>query len=393
MSQQPLLQRHIDRELVRLTLLGTTLATLLLAVVVALVERQDVLRTIQAETQQTERDLLEQITSGQSVERVQRQMQIKAASAGLALAALVNPRGMVIAANDGALVGEPFRRALLDPLTDHDWTAIQPCLPRRHNRSRQPACPQPFGRWLVTPNSLGGNRWLSLTETPLALAERPGLERNGLLVLSFDLSELLRGAIVSGLITVGSGLLLLLLTSGALVWLVRRQLLERLVQLARIDTTTGLLNREALLEELEPWLADRQATQEPILLAIAGLDRFKDVNSRHGYEGGDRVLTEVSELLRKTLKPGEWVGRLSGDQFALCFRGGSAEVGRLRALCHELEEQRWEAEPGHSVALTLSVGVASSGGPAGWALNLLLAQADRNLRLAKQEGGNRVIHR
>jgi diguanylate cyclase (GGDEF)-like protein len=393
MSHQPLLQRRIDRELVRLTLLGTTLATLLLAVVVALVERESLLRTIQTETQQTERDLLEQITSSQSVERVQRQMQIKAASAGLALAALVNPQGLVIAANDAALVGEPFRRALLDPLSDHDWADIQRCLPRSHNRSRQPACPQPFGRWLVTGTSLGGNRWLSLIATPLALAEQPGLERNGLLVLSFDLSELLRGAIVSVLITVGSGLLLLLLTSGTLVWTVRRQLLERLVQLARIDTTTGLLNREALLEELEPWLAERQASQEPILLAIAGLDRFKDVNSRHGYGGGDRVLTEVSGLLRKALKPGEWAGRLSGDQFALCFRGGTAEVDRLRALCHELEQERWEAEPGHTVALTLSVGVASSGGPAGWALNLLLAQADRNLRLAKQEGGNRVINR
>lgn len=393
MSHQPLLQRRIDRELVRLTLLGTTLATLLLAVVVALVERESLLRTIQTETQQTERDLLEQITSSQSVERVQRQMQIKAASAGLALAALVNPQGLVIAANDAALVGEPFRRALLDPLSDHDWADIQRCLPRSHNRSRQPACPQPFGRWLVTGTSLGGNRWLSLIATPLALAEQPGLERNGLLVLSFDLSELLRGAIVSVLITVGSGLLLLLLTSGTLVWTVRRQLLKRLVQLARIDTTTGLLNREALLEELEPWLAERQASQEPILLAIAGLDRFKDVNSRHGYGGGDRVLTDVSGLLRKALKPGEWAGRLSGDQFALCFRGGTAEVDRLRALCHELEQERWEAEPGHTVALTLSVGVASSGGPAGWALNLLLAQADRNLRLAKQEGGNRVINR
>jgi diguanylate cyclase (GGDEF)-like protein len=393
MSHQPLLQRRIDRELVRLTLLGTTLATLLLAVVVALVERESLLRTIQTETQQTERDLLEQITSSQSVERVQRQMQIKAASAGLALAALVNPQGLVIAANDAALVGEPFRRALLDPLSDHDWADIQRCLPRSHNRSRQAACPQPFGRWLVTGTSLGGNRWLSLIATPLALAEQPGLERNGLLVLSFDLSELLRGAIVSVLITVGSGLVLLLLTSGTLVWTVRRQLLERLVQLARIDTTTGLLNREALLEELEPWLAERQASQEPILLAIAGLDRFKDVNSRHGYGGGDRVLTEVSGLLRKALKPGEWAGRLSGDQFALCFRGGTAEVDRLRALCHELEQERWEAEPGHTVALTLSVGVASSGGPAGWALNLLLAQADRNLRLAKQEGGNRVINR
>lgn len=41
----------------------------------------------------------------------------------------------------------------------------------------------------------------------------------------------------------------------------------------------------------------------------------------------------------------------------------------------------------------MSVGVASSAGPAGWDLNMLLAQTDRNLRLAKQEGGNRVMYR
>jgi GGDEF domain-containing protein len=65
----------------------------------------------------------------------------------------------------------------------------------------------------------------------------------------------------------------------------------------------------------------------------------------------------------------------------------------MRDICTAMAERCWEAEPGRPLHLTLSVGVACSSGPAGWSLGKLLAQADRNLHLAKQEGGNQVMHR
>lgn len=393
MTGEPLLQRRVDAELRHLTLIGTAVATLLLTVVVALAERQATLNQVRHQAKRAERELLEQITSGQSLAQVQRQLQITAAASDIALVLLVNQSGRVIAANDGALIGAPLVRPMLEPLGNAVWDGIWPCLPSSRSWVQSPRCRQPI-TWITGPwRPLGGDRLIAITRTPLAFADQPSLEQGGLLVLRFDLGASLRHAFTSVGLTVATGMALLLLTNGALVALVRRRLVTRLVGLARIDRITGLLNREAWLEEVEPWLAEQQAQGQPVLLAIAGLDHFKFVNGRHGYDGGDRVLREVSELLRQRLGPGEWVGRLAGDQFAIGVRGGTAQVDRFRDVCTAMAERCWEAEPGHPLHLTLSVGVACSSGPAGWSLGKLLAQADRNLRLAKQEGGNQVMNR
>jgi len=393
MTREPRLQRRVDAELRRLTLIGTAMATLVLAAVVALVERQSTLQQIRLQAQRTERDLLELITSGQSLAQVQRQLQITAAAGYIQLVLLVSQSGRVIAANDGALIGAPMARADLDPVSDAVWDGIWPCLPSRHSWRQHPRCRQPMS-WITGPwRPLGGDRLIAITGTPLVFGDRPGLEQGGLLLLRIDLGPSLRQALSRGGLTVATGMVLLLLTNTALVVVMRRRLVTRLVGLARIDRITGLLNREAWLEEVEPWLAEQQAQGEAVLLAIAGLDHFKSVNGRHGYDGGDRVLREVSELLRQRLGEGEWVARLAGDQFAICLRGGTAQVDRFRDLCTAVAERSWEAEPGHPLHLTLSMGVACSSGPAGWCLDKLLAQADRNLRLAKQEGGNQVMNR
>ncbi len=393
MTREPRLQRRVDAELRRLTLIGTAMATLVLAAVVALVERQSTLQQIRLQAQRTERDLLELITSGQSLAQVQRQLQITAAAGDIQLVLLVSQNGRVIAANDGALIGAPLARPDLDPVSDAVWDGIWPCLPSSHSWRQHPRCRQPMS-WITGPwRPLGGDRLIAITGTPLVFGDRPGLEQGGLLLLRIDLGPSLRQALSRGGLTVATGMVLLLLTNTALVVVMRRRLVTRLVGLARIDQITGLLNREAWLEEVEPWLAELEAQGQPVLLAVAGLDHFKSVNGRHGYGGGDQVLREVSELLRRGLGEGEWLARLAGDQFAICLRGGTADVDRLRELCHAVAHRTWEAEPGHPLHLTLSIGVACSSGPAGWSLEKLLAQADRNLRLAKQEGGNQAMNR
>lgn len=393
LQRDGVLQRRVDRELLRLTLVGTALASLVLAVVVVLVEWQVSQRHVQDHAQRTERELLELVTSGQSLDQVRRQVPITAAAAQLNLAVLVNQTGHVIAADDAALIGERLARPMLMPISDADWEGIVPCLPTSNSVGQRHRCQLPFRRvsGLVWP--MGGDRLISVNRTRLAFPDRPGLEQGGLLVLGFDLSDSLQQAYVRGLLTLTAGSILLVLTGGSLVAVVRRRLVRQLVQLARIDSITGLLNRDAWLEEIGPWLTEQASLREPVLLAIVGLDQFKDVNARHGLTGGDRVLSQVSEMLRREVGAGEWLAHLSGDQFVLCLRGGTAQVDCLRSLCRGLAAQVWHPEPGHTVRLSCSVGVACSSGPAGWNLNLLMAQADRNLHLAKQHGGNQVMNR
>jgi hypothetical protein len=124
----PELQRRVDRHLVKVTVATAAVASLVLALVVALVERESNLQLAQNRADTIERQLLEQITTGQSLAQVRRSLQISAAANRVAVGLLVNRQGRVIAANDGALVGERFERSMLTPIRNAAWDGIWPCL-------------------------------------------------------------------------------------------------------------------------------------------------------------------------------------------------------------------------------------------------------------------------
>lgn len=385
-QSQSQLQRRIDRQLLRLTVGTAVLTSLVLTVVMGAIQQRQSLQQVQERAERVERQLLEQITTGQPLTQVQRSLQITAAANHAVLALLINQQGRVIAANDGARVGERFERWMLQPIADAVWDGLWPCLVETQRHWRQRRCQQPFGQ-------ASGNRWISVSRTPVALAGQGTLQTDGLLLLSLDRRDSQSQALRTSLLSGGVGLVLVLLSCGSLVLALRQGLVRQLVRLARIDRTTGLLNRSAWMEEMPGWLADQEMQHQPILLAIAGIDGFREINSRHGYPGGDRLLRQLSRCLRSALQPQDGLARLSGDQFVLCIRGGIASLEDLRQLHSAVAAREWQAEPDQKVRLSLSIGVATSAGPAGWTLGRLLSQADRNLQLAKRQGGNQVVCR
>ena len=392
MSRLPSLQQRVDRQLLKLTLVASGLAAVVLAVVVTVLQAGAAMKEANDDAQGVERDLLEQLTAGQTLTQIKRRLQISAAANQLSLAAVVNQNGVIIAASDTALLGQRFQRRLLEPINNQTWDVIWPCLPTSRSWWQHPRCQPPLSRTTGPWPLVGGDRLISLARTPLTFAGVAGREEGGLLITSLELGPTLREAAVNGSVIVLAGLVLLVLSGGGLVLLVRARLMRQLVALARTDSCTGLLNRDAFLETVSQWLARHQANGTTVLLAIAGVDHFKDFNSRHGYIAGDRMLATLGETLREVVREGEWLARLSGDQFGLALLGGSEQGDRLRDLCGRLAAEPIEVEAGHAARITLSIGVACSSGPAGWSLNALLAQADRNLREAKVQGGNQVLN-
>jgi diguanylate cyclase (GGDEF)-like protein len=386
------LQQRIDRQLLKLTLAGSTLATVVLALVVCGLQMASALRLANDQAQAVERDLLEEITSGRPLSQVQRRLQIAASAQRLALAAVVNQQGVVMASSDNAIVGRRLSRGQLGPMNDGAWDAIWPCLPSPQSWWQHPRCQPPFSRTVGPWPLVGGERLVSVARTPLALAEPPGLQEGGLLITSLDLRPALRQAAMAGGLIVLAGLMLLVITSGGLVLVVRGQLMRQLVRLARTDTLTGLLNRDAWIETMDQWLPRQQQAQRPVVVAIAGVDRFKDLNAHHGYLTGDRVLAQLGGTLRGALRAGELVARLSGDQFGITLLGGGEQGDRLRELCGGVAQQPLRLDTNQETPITLSIGMACSSGPAAYRLDALLAQADRNLREAKRQGGNQVVN-
>ena len=106
---------------------------------------------------------------------------------------------------------------------------------------------------------------------------------------------------------------------GLIIWLqederlANQQLTAKTRYLDSHDHLTGALNRDALLEQL----TDLLQQQQPFLLIMLGLDRFKTVNESVGLKQGDRILREVNRRFEASILKPRLIARTGGDIFAL----------------------------------------------------------------------------
>lgn len=156
--------------------------------------------------------------------------------------------------------------------------------------------------------------------------------------------------------------------------------------LAATDELTGLSSRRAFLGMLEQAIEDARGKGGDVAVALFDIDHFKQVNDRFGHLAGDEVLQRVAKLARRSVRDGDLVGRLGGEEFAILMPGASmaqaVAVGeRLRAAC---ASEIHPACPGRLV--TISVGVATASATS--TTTSLLHEADEALYRAKNAGRN-----
>jgi diguanylate cyclase (GGDEF)-like protein len=169
----------------------------------------------------------------------------------------------------------------------------------------------------------------------------------------------------------------------------------RLFDSATYESLTGLLRREALLEILDREWSRSQRYERPLAVAIADLDRFKEINDQFGHLTGDLVLQRVAQELRSQLRETDFIGRFGGEEFLMVLpettlAGGVQFAEKVRQRVEQLEIP---TESGKTVTLTLSIGVASREGSredTRTRSRALIAAADEALYSAKNNGRNRV---
>jgi diguanylate cyclase (GGDEF)-like protein len=101
---------------------------------------------------------------------------------------------------------------------------------------------------------------------------------------------------------------------------VRRSLRLRAAEadsLARVDALTGLGNRRALDETLIRLVAGASRSGRPLSALVGDLDRFKQINDRHGHHDGDRILAAVATAMRDVVRLPDACFRWGGDEFVV----------------------------------------------------------------------------
>ncbi|EEA03468.1 diguanylate cyclase [Burkholderia sp. H160] len=127
---------------------------------------------------------------------------------------------------------------------------------------------------------------------------------------------------------------------------------------ARHDALTGALSRRYFLDLLRHEIDRAHAGREPLCMAIADLDHFKQINDRFGHAAGDRALEHFVDTCRAELRSTDAIGRLGGEEFGLLLpstnlASGREVVERLRLRLKAVPSPRLPA----SVGLSVSIGI------------------------------------
>jgi len=133
---------------------------------------------------------------------------------------------------------------------------------------------------------------------------------------------------------------------------------QALVELSRMDGLTGAFNRRYLEERLSEEINRCRRHGGYLGLMMIDVDHFKQINDTFGHAVGDEVLKEVADLIQKSCRNIDIVGRYGGDEF-LVILIETTEPEALKIAERIQQKAREVTIPHHKPVLGLSVGVAS----------------------------------
>jgi diguanylate cyclase (GGDEF)-like protein len=105
---------------------------------------------------------------------------------------------------------------------------------------------------------------------------------------------------------------------------------QRAHELSIRDALTNLVNRRALIQQLEHAVATSDRSGDGFALLFLDLDKFKQINDTFGHEAGDELLRQVAARLTAAVRVADVVARLGGDEFVVLIEGRAAAGNAAR---------------------------------------------------------------
>jgi diguanylate cyclase (GGDEF)-like protein len=253
--------------------------------------------------------------------------------------------------------------------------------------------------WLVAAGVCGFTQWAvnqGLVLTAVRLADPATKIRATVLgreELHNDATEVCVAVLVALGMTVSDLTLIIALPLATLLQRSFRH--AQLLNEARADSKTGLLNAATWERDAAAEVERAVRTRSPLAVALLDLDRFKQINDTYGHLLGDEVLRQIATTMTEVLRDYDLAGRFGGEEFVMLLPQTRAVdalriAERVRSHISQLPIYASEAPGAERVPVTVSIGVAALDAGSRRELTELLAAADAALYRAKASGRDQV---
>ncbi len=171
--------------------------------------------------------------------------------------------------------------------------------------------------------------------------------------------------------------------------------INRLERVSDTDELSGIYNRRAGDKRLAEEVARAERDLQSFQLAFFDINRFKEINDKHGHSAGDACISHLAALLELNTRRGDWVARWGGDEFIVGLHRNRALKMVMERIIKAIESTPCEIAPGLETRLSVACGVAEyrfGDGPSG-----VIADADKAMYAAKElsrrDGKSHVAYR
>ncbi|MFO1471492.1 MAG: GGDEF domain-containing protein [Turneriella sp.] len=164
------------------------------------------------------------------------------------------------------------------------------------------------------------------------------------------------------------------------------KLAARYRDLSDHDPLTHALNGRSFMKNTEASLSDATKKSLPFSILMMDLDHFKRVNDNYGHAVGDTTLKNAVRTWQNLLRPGDLLGRVGGEEFAVALPNADA-IGAAR-IAERLRQGLEATRMDFPETITASIGVAEAA--PGESCEQALGRADSAMYAAKRAGRNRV---
>lgn len=165
---------------------------------------------------------------------------------------------------------------------------------------------------------------------------------------------------------------------------------QLLIEMAQTDVLCKTYNRQYSLKLLEEIFRESKLNKTKLSLLMMDIDDFKNINYQYGHLTGDKVLSQIGQIVKKEIRSKDIIGRYGGDEFIIGITDSSTMTAEAIAnrISKAAASYKIPLSNNKTLTFTLSIGGTTLKNEA--TLDQLINNADKKLYESKKNGKNTV---